>query len=141
MGTTPAKVLRLIDALQKIDTRASRATAGQRKVVPLPPLSEICALPRAAYFGDGEKIPLSTEQHGLNPVIVGAISADQVVPYPPGIPVLVPGQRVTEEIAGFLLDLHHANNGIEIHGLMDTGGSPSLRVVAGSANASIAALA
>ena len=101
----------------------------------------VSELPRTAYFGDGEKIPLSSDQHGLNPVIIGAVSADQVVPYPPGIPVLVPGQRVTEEIAGFLLDLHHANNGIEIHGLIDADGSPSLRVVAGTASTSVAALA
>ena len=141
MGTTPAKVLRLIDALQKIGSRASGVTPDRRRVIALPPLSEVCELPRTAYFGDGEKIPLSSDQHGLNPVIIGAVSADQVVPYPPGIPVLVPGQRVTEEIAGFLLDLHHANNGIEIHGLIDADGSPSLRVVAGTASTSVAALA
>ena len=55
--------------------------------------------------------------------------------------MLVPGQRVTAEIAAYLLDLHQAGNGIEIHGLIDAGGAPRLRVVAGSAGASVAVLA
>ena len=68
-------------------------------------------------------------QHGLNPDLLGALSADQVVPYPPGIPVLVPGQIITEGIATFLLDLYHGNTGIEIHGMLQRGDTPCLRVV------------
>lgn len=141
LGTTQGKVLRLVDALQKISAQAGKGSGGHRRVTSLPPLSEICQLPRSAYFGAGEELPLCTEQHALNPQMVGAISADQVVPYPPGIPVLVPGQRVTGEIAEFLLDLYHAQNGIEIHGLIDSEGVPSLRIVSGSADVSVAALA
>jgi arginine/lysine/ornithine decarboxylase len=37
------------------------------------------------------------------PRLLGRISADQVVPYPPGIPVLVPGQRISEDVLDFLL--------------------------------------
>ncbi|MBI4857746.1 MAG: aminotransferase class V-fold PLP-dependent enzyme [Acetobacterium woodii] len=33
---------------------------------------------------------------------VGAIVGDFIIPYPPGIPVLLPGSRMTPEIAGYL---------------------------------------
>jgi arginine/lysine/ornithine decarboxylase/thymidylate kinase len=33
---------------------------------------------------------------------VGAIVGDFIIPYPPGIPVLLPGSRMTAEIAGYL---------------------------------------
>lgn len=72
------------------------------------------------------------EGHGLNPGIFGSISADLVVPYPPGIPVLIPGQVITQEIANFLIGLYHSNNGIEIHGLVLRGDEAYLRIVANS---------
>ena len=57
------------------------------------------------------------------------VCADLVVPYPPGIPVLIPGQVVTEDIANFLLGLYHSSNGIEIHGLVQRGDEACLRLV------------
>jgi arginine/lysine/ornithine decarboxylase len=33
---------------------------------------------------------------------VGRIAAEQVTPYPPGIPVLVPGERITAEVLEYL---------------------------------------
>jgi hypothetical protein len=33
---------------------------------------------------------------------VGRIAADPLVPYPPGIPLLVPGERIDEARAGWL---------------------------------------
>ena len=36
---------------------------------------------------------------------VGHISAQTLTPYPPGIPVLIPGERITQEIVEFLKDL------------------------------------
>ncbi len=35
---------------------------------------------------------------------VGRIAADFVVPYPPGIPLLVPGEMISEEIAQVILE-------------------------------------
>ena len=45
---------------------------------------------------------------------VGLISAEIVCPYPPGIPLLVPGERITKEVLdylGFLRDLGNTING------------------------------
>ncbi|MBS4031912.1 MAG: aminotransferase class I/II-fold pyridoxal phosphate-dependent enzyme [Clostridiales bacterium] len=46
---------------------------------------------------------------------VGGISASFVVPYPPGIPVLAAGERVSEQVADYLAAA--GNAGIELRGL------------------------
>jgi lysine decarboxylase len=43
--------------------------------------------PREAFFCDRETVPA--------PAAVGRVSAELVAPYPPGVPVLAPGERIT----------------------------------------------
>jgi arginine decarboxylase len=50
--------------------------------------------PRDAFFGPVETVPAEKA--------VGRIAAEQVTPYPPGIPVLVPGERITAEVLDYL---------------------------------------
>ena len=60
--------------------------------------------PRRAFFAAAETVPIAEA--------VGRTSAELVAPYPPGIPVLAPGERVTEET---LRALEHARDaGIRI---------------------------
>ena len=60
--------------------------------------------PRRAFFASAETVPIAEA--------VGRTSAELVAPYPPGIPVLAPGERVTEET---LRALDHARGaGIRI---------------------------
>jgi len=51
-------------------------------------------LPRDAFFGRTEMVPLRES--------VGRVCAEQVTPYPPGIPVLIPGERINEGIVDYL---------------------------------------
>ncbi|HET9860743.1 MAG TPA: DegT/DnrJ/EryC1/StrS family aminotransferase [Nocardioidaceae bacterium] len=51
--------------------------------------------PRDAYFADHLTVPAAEA--------VGCTSAELVAPYPPGIPVLAPGERITEEALTALL--------------------------------------
>ncbi|MEK6439544.1 Orn/Lys/Arg family decarboxylase [Pseudonocardia sp. T1-2H] len=50
--------------------------------------------PRDAFFARTEDVPVERA--------VGRVCAEQVTPYPPGIPVLLPGERVSEEIVDYL---------------------------------------
>lgn len=140
LGTTEGKVMRLVNALRTLARVAGAGDESGRLPQALPPLSAIEILPRTAYFGAGDAVPLCSADYSLNPRIIGALSAEQVVPYPPGIPVLVPGQVISREIAAFLLDLYRASNGIEIHGLLCEDDTPCLRVVADSQPAAVTAL-
>jgi len=50
--------------------------------------------PRDAFFGKVETVPVEQA--------AGRIAAEQVTPYPPGIPVLVPGERITAAVLDYL---------------------------------------
>ena len=127
LGSTDSKVLRLINALQQIANN-SKAASHPSRVTPLPGMSELKLLPQQAYFGDTEDLPLIGHE-GTNKAVINRISADEVVPYPPGIPLLVPGQIVTQEIADFLLHLVTGKNMTEVHGLIFDAEEPLLRLV------------
>jgi lysine decarboxylase len=43
--------------------------------------------PREAFFAPNETVPAATA--------VGRVSAELIAPYPPGIPVLAPGELIT----------------------------------------------
>jgi arginine decarboxylase len=50
---------------------------------------ELIVPPREAFFGTTERVPIARA--------AGRVSAELVAPYPPGVPVLAPGELVTPE--------------------------------------------
>jgi arginine/lysine/ornithine decarboxylase len=50
--------------------------------------------PREAFFGPTEQVPARKA--------IGRVCAEQITPYPPGIPALVPGERITEGVVDYL---------------------------------------
>jgi lysine decarboxylase len=58
---------------------------------------QVVISPREAYFAP--HLSMSTEQ------AIGQVSAELVAPYPPGIPVLAPGERITREAVTGLLQV------------------------------------
>lgn len=48
--------------------------------------------PRAAFFAPAEAVPITTA--------VDRVSAELIAPYPPGIPVVAPGEQITPEVLG-----------------------------------------
>jgi len=55
---------------------------------------ESVALPRDAFFGATENVAADSA--------AGRIAAEQITPYPPGIPVVVPGERLTQPVIDYL---------------------------------------
>lgn len=55
---------------------------------------EVVLSPQEAFYAQSKIIPLSES--------AGAISGEVVMCYPPGIPILAPGERVTQEIIDFV---------------------------------------
>ena len=73
----------------------------------------MCLLPRDAYFKQKTVIPLEVAE--------GQIAGELIAPYPPGIPLVYPGERITGELLREIL--YCREQGICVHGPAD----PSLR--------------
>jgi len=97
-GTRGADVRALV---RGIADAAARLAAGTLTLAPpgeAPPLSaltvEMAADPAAAFFGPVEMVPISAS--------AGRIAAETIAPAPPGVPRLVPGQRIGAAHAAWL---------------------------------------
>lgn len=89
---TPEDFDRLLSALKELGVKPHEKIQGLTDYPePLVKLS-----PKEAFYGSSQ--PVSIEQS------VGRISGEYVIPYPPGIPILAPGECITQEI----LDLIHS---------------------------------
>jgi arginine decarboxylase len=131
IGTTRSKVSRLYDALMRI-AREGRAPRRLYQFPETPEFTRLKYLPRDAYYCGGEGIPILNEKDQVNRALVDRVCADQIVPYPPGIPVLVPGQVVTREIVDYLAGLLRSQRQLELHGILYDGYIPCLRVLKSS---------
>jgi arginine decarboxylase len=128
IGTTRSKVSRLYDALMRI---ARRNSAPRRiyRTVEIPRFTALKYLPRDAFYCNGELMPLFDEKDNINPELTGRVCADQITPYPPGIPVLVPGQVITQEITRYLVGMLRSQKRIEMHGIVHDGYLPCIRLL------------
>jgi arginine/lysine/ornithine decarboxylase len=84
------RVDRLVTALGDL-TRTS-LPAPKSVVLPEPRDLELeqVMLPREAFFAAQEAVPIEDA--------VGRIGAEQVTPYPPGIPAILPGERISADL-------------------------------------------
>jgi len=131
IGTTRSKVSRLYDALMRI-AREGRAPQRLYQFPDIPEFTRLRFLPRDAYYAGGEAVPLLDEKDNVNRALVDRICADQITPYPPGIPVLVPGQLITRNVIDFLVGLLRSQKRVEMHGIVYDGYLPCLRVLKAS---------
>ena len=85
---------------------------GQEHEIARPPaaLEHETVIPlRAAFLGEGETVSVDEA--------IGRISSESIAGYPPGVPALLPGERVTAEVVGYLRELRDA--GARLHGAAD----------------------
>ena len=61
---------------------------------PPPPLPEAVLTPRQALFSPREHLPLARAE--------GRVCAQQIAPYPPGVPVVAPGERICKKSIAYL---------------------------------------
>lgn len=116
-GNTEKEIMQLVDAIrylaqhcrepQEQDTLQLLATA--ERLDPLPPPAPLAMLPRDAFFAGKEACPLKQSQ--------GRVAAEVVTCYPPGIPILGPGEVITEPVIDYLEVVKRA--GLRVSGPRD----------------------
>jgi lysine decarboxylase len=91
-----AQVPLLTDALEAIGASHGATAGGIARQMPLtlPAAGAAVMTPRDAYLAQSELVPAADA--------AGRISADLLAAYPPGIPNVVPGERITDEAVDFL---------------------------------------
>ena len=96
MADTEQTAGRLLSALRQLSKAVPSMPQPHNVFQPDPPQLELetVMLPRDAFFGDVVSIPADEA--------VGRIAAEQITPYPPGIPVVVPGERINAEVVEYL---------------------------------------
>ena len=89
---------RLVEALAAL-ARDHRREVGAIPMerIALPPAASSALSPREAFFAEKERLPLEET--------IGRIAAEEVTFYPPGVPVLSPGDYVTEEALSYVREL------------------------------------
>jgi arginine decarboxylase len=88
---------RLLKALRALIHAASEFPQPTTIKIPDPPDLELETVnrPRDAFFSPFEDVDATNA--------VGRIAAEQITPYPPGIPVIIPGERITQPVIDYLL--------------------------------------
>lgn len=88
-GDTQVSVATLVSAVADLPEGP-----GAPPPPPEPPWPEVVLSPRDAYLGGIEAVPLLKA--------AGRVAGELVAPYPPGIPVVAPGERLTREVIDYL---------------------------------------
>ena len=70
---------------------------------------EVAVPPRDAFLGEAELVAVDDA--------VGRISCESIASYPPGVPALLPGERISAETIAYLREL--AASGARLHGASD----------------------
>ncbi|MDR3071065.1 MAG: aminotransferase class I/II-fold pyridoxal phosphate-dependent enzyme [Endomicrobium sp.] len=96
-GSNKSDVDAFVDALRSISAKYH----GQQKnwILKIPSLAtEMVMRPREVFLSNSTK-KISFKK------AVGHVAAQTLTPYPPGIPVVIPGERITKEICDYLIDM------------------------------------
>jgi arginine decarboxylase len=85
-----------IDSLHRLVDHADSIETQPAVRLPEPPALELeqAMLPREAFFAAAEHVPARAA--------VGRIAAEMISPYPPGVPVVAPGEVITAPVVDYL---------------------------------------
>jgi arginine decarboxylase len=108
---------RLLRALGRLIDAASELPDPRPVQIPDPPELELETVnrPRDAFFSPFEDIKARDA--------IGRIAAEQITPYPPGVPVVVPGERINQAVIDYLL------SGLEAGMVLPDPADPGLKTI------------
>jgi len=95
---------RLVSALRDVvEALGERGDRTREAFAPPPPWGELAMSPREAFLGPQEVVPVRGA--------VGRIAAESLAAYPPGIPNVLPGERLTAETLEYIqIALEHGGS-------------------------------
>lgn len=91
-GDRSLEIERLISALSEINRLYSKSPVGMLDHEYINPIVDLA--PQKAFYSEKRAVKLEES--------VGRICAEFVMCYPPGIPILAPGERITNEVVSYI---------------------------------------
>ncbi|MGN0436225.1 MAG: aminotransferase class I/II-fold pyridoxal phosphate-dependent enzyme [Wujia sp.] len=92
IGDRTQEIERLVSALADIRRRYKKDPSGMLTQEYIEP--EVVASPQEAFYADKESLPIEETE--------GRICSEFVMCYPPGIPILAPGEKITKDILTYI---------------------------------------
>ncbi|MBQ9383882.1 MAG: aminotransferase class I/II-fold pyridoxal phosphate-dependent enzyme [Ruminiclostridium sp.] len=107
IGDRIQEIERLVGALEDIKRLYSRTSSKLHNAEYIAPI--VAATPQKAFYADKELLPIRET--------AGRICSEFVMCYPPGIPILAPGEQITNEIIDYIL--YAKDKGCSMQGMED----------------------
>ena len=92
VGDTPLMIERLISSLSEIERIHRKPSAGMFDHEYISP--EVIMTPKKAFYSDKKSVPIEKS--------AGMVCSEFVMCYPPGIPILAPGEMITPDILDYI---------------------------------------
>jgi arginine decarboxylase len=109
-GDTLENIDKLLTALREMSKEYFNVRAeNELVVVEIPNIPQLSLSPRDAFYGDTEVIEFTRS--------AGRIIAEFIYVYPPGIPILLPGEVITQDNIDYIVD--HLEVGLPVKGPED----------------------
>ncbi len=109
LGERPETLLRLAGDVDEAVKRIRRPGRETEPIFQPAELPELAVPPREAFLGEAQCVPVAEA--------IGRISCESIAGYPPGIPALLPGERISDEIVRYLRET--VASGGRLHGASD----------------------
>lgn len=114
LGTCREHTQRLVSGLKKLSMSFLHSKTTEMRVESREhaPFNDICISlnPRDAFFANKRSVSIKES--------LGKVCGELICPYPPGIPVIIPGEVITEKALNYLLDVR--KKGAVITGASDS---------------------
>ncbi|MFC6331312.1 aminotransferase class I/II-fold pyridoxal phosphate-dependent enzyme [Paenibacillus septentrionalis] len=108
-GDNAESVQKLIIALKTLSETYYEGAKARELVVKIPEIPQLSLTPRDAFYAETEVIPFKES--------AGRIMAEFIYVYPPGIPILLPGEVISQNNIDYIIE--HVEVGLPVKGPED----------------------
>lgn len=109
IGNTKEDFSKLKEALYEIDKKCKNEFTLRDIHYPLDMPKKILT-PREAFYTDKKNVKINDS--------IGKISGEYIIPYPPGISLVSPGEEITEEVIEYIIECRE--KGMNVSGVKDS---------------------
>ena len=113
------EVTQLVEALKDIAGKLANKKPSREMLNSIPPLPKMQLTPREAHFSKKRKVVWQEA--------VDKIAGEAIIPYPPGIPVVYPGELISQEVWDYIERFR--TNECHFHGALDKESGNEINIV------------